>query len=64
MRRTSKGDDTFPAWQGMQYFVNMFSGDAQLRHVDGDRYGPSRWTTVRDVLATRTGAAAVTATPA
>jgi len=55
MRRTSKGDDTFPAWQGMQYFVNMFSGDAQLRHVDGDRYGPAHWTTVRDVLATRTG---------
>jgi hypothetical protein len=34
----------------------MFSGDAQLRHVDNDRYGPERWTTVRDVLATRTGA--------
>lgn len=58
MRRTSKDDDeTFPAWQGMQYFVNMFSGDAQLRHVDGARYAPARWTTVRDVLATRTGAA-------
>jgi uncharacterized protein YbjT (DUF2867 family) len=53
MRRTSTGDDTFPAWQGMQYFVNMFSGDAQLRHVDGRRYAPDRWTTVRDVLAGR-----------
>jgi len=56
MRRTLKDDgDTFPAWQGMQYFVNMFSGDAQLRHVDGACYAPARWTTVRDVLATRVG---------
>lgn len=51
VRRLSKNaDDTFPAWQGMQYFVSMFSGQAQLRHVDNDRYGPHAWTTVRDVL--------------
>ncbi|MBA8815763.1 uncharacterized protein YbjT (DUF2867 family) [Microbacterium halimionae] len=43
-------DETFPAWQGMQYFVSMFSGQAQLHHVDNDRYGPHTWTTVRDVL--------------
>jgi uncharacterized protein YbjT (DUF2867 family) len=43
-------DETFPAWQGMQYFVSMFSGQAQLRHVDNDRYGPHSWTSVRDVL--------------
>jgi uncharacterized protein YbjT (DUF2867 family) len=43
-------DETFPAWQGMQYFVSMFSGEAQLRHVDNDRYGPHAWTSVRDVL--------------
>lgn len=43
-------DETFPAWQGMQYFVGMFSGQAQLRHVDNDRYGAHTWTTVRDVL--------------
>ncbi|PZE62640.1 NmrA family NAD(P)-binding protein [Curtobacterium sp. MCBD17_021] len=50
-RRMSKDpDETFPAWQGMQYFVSMFSGQAQLRHVDDDRYGPHTWTTVRDVL--------------
>lgn len=42
--------ETFPAWQGMQYFVSMFSGQAQLRHVDNDRYGEHAWTTVRDVL--------------
>lgn len=50
-KRLSKNpDETFPAWQGMQYFVSMFSGQAQLRHVDNDRYGPHTWTTVRDVL--------------
>ena len=51
MRHLSKDpDETFPAWQGMQYFVSMFSGQAQLHHVDNDRWGPHRWTTVRDVL--------------
>jgi uncharacterized protein YbjT (DUF2867 family) len=49
-RLSQSGDETFPAWQGMQYFVSMFSGQAQLRHVDNDRYGPHAWTTVRDVL--------------
>ena len=50
-RALSKNDDaTFPAWQGMQYFVSMFSGQAQLHHVDDDRYGPHAWATVRDVL--------------
>ena len=52
-RRLARGpEETFPAWQGMQYFVSMFSGQAQLRHVDNDRYGPHDWVTVRDVLAT------------
>lgn len=51
MRHLSKGpDETFPAWQGMQYFVSMFSDQAQLHHVDNDRWGTHRWTTVRDVL--------------
>ena len=45
-------DETFPAWQGMQYFVSMFTGQAQLHHVDNDRYGRHTWTTVRDVLST------------
>lgn len=53
MRRLAKdSDETFPAWQGMQYFVSMFSGDAQLLHVRNDRYGDHTWTTVEDVLAT------------
>jgi uncharacterized protein YbjT (DUF2867 family) len=52
LRRLAKGpDETFPAWQGMQYFVSMFSGQAELHHVDNDRYGQHEWTTVRDVLA-------------
>jgi uncharacterized protein YbjT (DUF2867 family) len=52
LRRLAKDpDETFPAWQGMQYFVSMFSGQAQLHHVDNDRYGAHEWTTVRDVLA-------------
>ncbi len=51
MRRFSKESaDPFPAWQGMQYFVSMFSGQGQLRHVDNERYGQRKWTTVRDVL--------------
>ncbi len=51
-QRLSRGpEETFPAWQGMQYFVSMFSGEAQLRHVDNERFGPHDWTTVRDVLA-------------
>ncbi|OIH98415.1 MULTISPECIES: NmrA family NAD(P)-binding protein [unclassified Curtobacterium] len=55
-RRLSKDDDApFPAWQGMQYFVSMFSGEAELHHVDDDRWGPHAWTTVHDVLAAHVG---------
>ena len=56
-------DETFPAWQGMQYFVSMFSGQGQLRHVDNDRYGHREWTTVRDVLASHLAATAGERTP-
>lgn len=56
-RRLSKDpDEPFPAWQGMQYFVSMFSGEAELHHVDNDRYGPHTWTTVDDVLAAHVAA--------
>jgi uncharacterized protein YbjT (DUF2867 family) len=52
VKRFSKNpQETFPAWQGMQYFVSMFSGEAQLHHVDNERFGEHRWTTVSDVLA-------------
>ncbi|KQQ85453.1 NmrA family protein [Arthrobacter sp. Leaf137] len=50
-QRFSKDKDkAFPAWQGMQYFVSMFTGEAELRHVNNHRYGPHGWTSVRDVL--------------
>jgi uncharacterized protein YbjT (DUF2867 family) len=51
IRATSKeGQEAFPAWQGMQYLVSMYSGDAALRHVDNERYGVVPWTTAADVL--------------
>lgn len=53
MRRFSIGGsekDVFPAWQGMQYTVNMFSGDGKLEPLDNDRYPELKWTKVRDFL--------------
>jgi uncharacterized protein YbjT (DUF2867 family) len=52
-RRFSSEDETFPAWQGMQYSVSMFSGQAKLHHVRNDRYGDEHWTSVTDVLSRR-----------
>jgi nucleoside-diphosphate-sugar epimerase len=46
-------DALYPPWQGMQYLHNMFSGLARLESLDNHRYPGLRWTTVRDVLATR-----------
>ena len=46
-------DAIYPAWQGMQYMHNMFSGRAKLEPLDNERYPGMRWTTVRDVLASR-----------
>ncbi len=43
-----KPDPTFPAWQGMQYSYDMFSGGAQLESLDNDRYPDLRWTTLLD----------------
>lgn len=37
----------FPAWQGMAYMRDMFSGDARLEPLDNDRYSQPRWTSVR-----------------
>ncbi|GGK97343.1 uncharacterized protein YbjT (DUF2867 family) [Curtobacterium luteum] len=55
-RRLSRDDDEpFPAWQGMRYFVSMFSGEGQLRNLGGERYAPARWTTAEDVLAAHLG---------
>ncbi len=41
----------YPAWQGMQYMHNMYSGLAKLEPLDNERYPGMRWTTVKDVLA-------------
>lgn len=43
--------DVFPAWQGMQYLRDMFSGRGQLERLDNDRYGKRSWTSTREVLA-------------
>ena len=59
-RRVGKDtDETFPAWQGMQYFVSRFSGEVQLRHVGNERLAGRVWGTVRDVLAAQVGRAGV-----
>lgn len=51
-------DAVFPAWQGVQYVRDMFSGDAQLDPLDNDRYSGLRWTSVREHLAATSLAAA------
>ncbi len=45
--------EVFPAWQGMQYLRDMFSGLPKLVPLDNDRYPGIRWTPVREVLARR-----------
>lgn len=46
-----QADETFPAWQGLQYMRDMFSGQGQLSPLDTNRYPGLRWTSVRDHLA-------------
>ncbi|WP_235184059.1 NmrA family NAD(P)-binding protein [Hymenobacter sp. IS2118] len=46
-------DDVFPPWQGMQYMHNMFTGLPKLAPLDNARYSDIRWTSVREVLATK-----------
>lgn len=56
MRRFGLGGsehDVFPAWQGMQYSVNMYSGDGKLDPLDNDRYPELKWTKVEQFLAQR-----------
>lgn len=45
----------FPAWQGMQYLHNMFSGLAPSAPIDNGRYPGITWTDVRAVLAAKPG---------
>lgn len=44
---TPQTDEAFPAWQGMQYMRDMFSGDAQLMPLDNARYSDIDWKTMR-----------------
>jgi hypothetical protein len=46
-------DDPFPAWQGMQYMRDQFSGRAQLVPLDNGRYPDLRWITVQQMMADR-----------
>ena len=40
----------FPAWQGMQYMRDQFSGTVRLTDLDNGRYPGLDWTSVRDHL--------------
>ncbi|KAJ4423110.1 hypothetical protein N0V82_002239 [Gnomoniopsis sp. IMI 355080] len=50
-----KETDVFPAWQGMQYTVNMFSGEGKLNPLDNDRYPELKWTKIEDILSRCSG---------
>ena len=45
-------DQAFPAWQGMQYMRDQFSGKGKLTPLDNDRYTGLDWTSVREHLST------------
>jgi uncharacterized protein YbjT (DUF2867 family) len=42
--------EVFPAWQGMQYLHNMFTGLPKLHPLDNARYPGIHWTGVRELL--------------
>ncbi|KAJ5726767.1 uncharacterized protein N7483_008124 [Penicillium malachiteum] len=48
MRLFGGENDVFPAWQGMQYMANMFSGAGKLDSLDNSRYPHLNWTKVQD----------------
>ncbi|GGG23152.1 NmrA family NAD(P)-binding protein [Pontibacter amylolyticus] len=50
---TPRSQEVFPAWQGMQYMRDMFSGLPKLEPLDNDRYPEMKWTSVAEVLAKR-----------
>lgn len=45
----------FPAWQGMQYMRDQFSGSGKLQALDNGRYPGLTWTSLRDLLTHRGG---------
>lgn len=42
-------NEIFPAWQGMQYMYDMFTGKPKLNPLDNKRY-PVEWTSISQVL--------------
>jgi hypothetical protein len=50
---TTNNKEVFPAWQGMQYMRDMFSGLPKLDPLDNNRYPEIKWTSVAEVLAKR-----------
>jgi len=42
-------EDLYPAWQGMQYMHNMYSGVGKLSQLDNDRY-KMKWTSAKELL--------------
>jgi predicted GH43/DUF377 family glycosyl hydrolase/uncharacterized protein YbjT (DUF2867 family) len=42
--------EIFPAWQGMHYMRDMFSGEGQLKPLDNDRYPDVKWTRVKQQM--------------
>ena len=56
-RVAPQAQETFPAWQGMQYMRDMFSGQGKVEPLDNERYPDVRWTPVRAQPAARFGRA-------
>jgi hypothetical protein len=54
MLAPQKGE-IFPAWQGMQYMHDMFTGLPKLERLDNQRYPAISWTPVQAVLTRRKG---------
>ncbi|KAJ5504571.1 hypothetical protein N7463_007445 [Penicillium fimorum] len=48
MRLFGGENEIFPAWQGMQYMANMFSGAGKLVPLDNNRYPDLTWTKIED----------------
>jgi nucleoside-diphosphate-sugar epimerase len=48
--------EPFPAWQGMQYMRDMFTGKGKLTPLDTDRYPDLTWTSVREHLSRKSPA--------
>jgi uncharacterized protein YbjT (DUF2867 family) len=46
-------ESVFPAWQGMQYMRDQFSGRAKFSTLDNARYPELEWTIVSELFASR-----------